>query len=68
MGAKGVAGGIELFDVPAGESLTLRVTPRLDKLRSGAGLALLANEQSLEVSRVWRKGGGGGVEEVLVVW
>lgn len=49
LGAAGVAGGIELFDVPAGESLTLRVTPRLDKLRSGTGLALLANEQSLEV-------------------
>lgn len=49
LGASGAAGGIELFDVPAGESLTLRVTPRLDKLRSGTGLALLANEQSLEV-------------------
>lgn len=49
LGAAGVAGGIELFDVPAGESLKLRVTPRLDKLRSGVGLALLANEQSLEV-------------------
>ena len=49
LGAVGAAGGIELFDVPAGESLTLRVTPRLDKLRSGTGLALLANEQSLEV-------------------
>ncbi|CAM9530125.1 unnamed protein product, partial [Ectocarpus sp. 8 AP-2014] len=48
LGAAGVAGGIELFDVPAGESLTLRVTPRLDKLRSGTGLALLADEQSLE--------------------
>ncbi|CAM9517210.1 unnamed protein product, partial [Pylaiella littoralis] len=48
LGVAGGAGGIELFDVPAGESLTLRVTPRLDKLRSGAGLALLTNEQSLE--------------------
>lgn len=51
LGAVGVGGGIELFDVPAGETLTLRVTPRLDKLRSGEGLALLANEQSLEVRR-----------------
>ena len=50
LGTGAVADGIELFDVPAGESLTLSVTPRLDKLRSGKGLALLANEQSLEVS------------------
>lgn len=49
VGMGAVADGIELFDVPAGESLTLSVTPRLDKLRSGKGLALLANEQSLEV-------------------
>lgn len=42
---------IELFEVPAGESLTLRVTPRLDKLRSGEGLSLLANEQLLEVKQ-----------------
>lgn len=48
-GAVVAADGIELFEVPAGESLTLRVTPRLEKLRSGEGLALLANEQSLEV-------------------
>lgn len=51
--ADGVAdGGIEMFELPAGESLTLRVTPRLDKLRSGEGLALLATQQSLEVCLV----------------
>lgn len=49
LGAVGAPNGIELFEIPAGESLTLRVTPRLDKLRSGAGLALLANEQRIEV-------------------
>lgn len=51
LGAVGVPNGIELFEIPAGESLTLRVTPRLDKLRSGAGLALLANQQRIEVRR-----------------
>lgn len=54
LGTAAVADGIELFDVPAGESLTLSVTPRLDKLRSGKGLALLTNEQSLEVSN-WKE-------------
>lgn len=58
LGPVGVADGVELFDVAAGESLTLRVTPRLDKLRSGEGLALLANEQSLEVKWGSRWPGG----------
>lgn len=49
LGAVGVPNEIELFEIPAGESLTLRVTPRLDKLRSGAGLALLANQHRIEV-------------------
>lgn len=58
LGTGPVADGIELFDVPAGESLTLSVTPRLDKLRSGKGLALLANEQSLEVSHACKRADG----------
>lgn len=62
--------GMELFEVPAGGSLTLCVSPRLEKLRSGKGPTLLANEQSIEVrlregARVWCCWGEGDGKDEL---